>query len=143
MHHTQGCYNYSGWKAGTPGPVLPANQPKVGAKMTLETCAAACYARSSAAAELAGVSGGDECFCGTSADLSSAAAKALSRPKTECATSACAGDPHEKECGGAGRLLVYAYSCDRAQDPEEAEPLAESRAQHNPSVSFGMRIDVV
>ena len=48
-----------------------------------------------------------------SSDMTSAAARARNRPKSECMVSACDGaDPHaEKECGGPGRLLAYQFSC--------------------------------
>jgi hypothetical protein len=57
---------------------------------------------------------GAHCFCGASADHSSAAAEALARPKAECIvpTTPCDGDKSEKECGGPGRMLAYAFTCD-------------------------------
>ena len=77
IHHTQGCFNYSDWKPGAPGPVLPVYKAAVGAKLTLESCGAACY-KSDPTSVLAGVEGGNRCFCGKTADLATAAAKARS-----------------------------------------------------------------
>jgi hypothetical protein len=111
IHHTEGCFNYSSWKQGSVGPVLPNYQPSVdNAKLTLESCGAACYKTNPSS--LAGVVGGDRCFCGTAADLATAAAKALAAPKDTCETMACKGNANERVCGGSGMLLVYAYSCD-------------------------------
>lgn len=116
IHHTLGCYNYSDWKQGASGPVFPSYMPSVADKLTLETCAAACFAADPTG--LAGVVGGDRCFCGTEANLSSAAAQARSEPKATCETVACRGNPGERGCGGVGTMLAYAYSCDT--DPSAA-----------------------
>ena len=115
IHHSQGCYNYSDWKIGTPGPVLPLYEAAVGAKLTLEACGAACY-KSDPNNAIGGVVGGDQCFCGTYADLSTAAAKARSiASRAQCETKPCVGDPTgEKGCGGVGTMLAYAFSCDKA-----------------------------
>ena len=51
----------------------------------------------------------------------------------------CQGDAHEKECGGVGRMLAYAFTCDAAQ----AEVVAQQEEFHNPSTSYSMRIDLV
>jgi hypothetical protein len=116
IHHTEGCFNYSSWKQGSVGPVLPNYQPSVDdAKLTLESCGAACYETNPTS--LAGVVGGDRCFCGTAADLATATAKALSAPKGTCETMACKGNVDEQVCGGAGMLLVYAYSCEVGRIP--------------------------
>jgi hypothetical protein len=64
IHHTQGCYNVSDWKPGIPGPVLPLYEAAAGAKLTLEACGGACH-HSGPQNVLAGVEGGDRCFCGT------------------------------------------------------------------------------
>ena len=55
---------------------------------------------------------GAHCFCGQTADVQSANAKARSVDKAQCVASACRGDPSEPECGAPGRLLAFAYSCD-------------------------------
>ena len=56
---------------------------------------------------------GKYCFCGTAAELGTPAAKALDRPKPECEAVPCAGNPAtEKECGGIGRMLAFAFSCE-------------------------------
>ena len=90
IHHTQGCYNYSDWHSGTPGPVLPLYDATVSTKLTLEACAAACYKNDPTS--LAGVMGGDHCFCGKSADLASPAAKARSiAARAQCETVPCKG----------------------------------------------------
>eukprot|EP01050_Picozoa_sp_SAG11_P005480 SAG11_NODE_387_length_9883_cov_9.365699_15_plen_722_part_00 len=118
IHHTQGCFNYSDWKQGAFGSVFPTHASAVdGVKLTLESCAAACYQinHSTASSHLAGVMDGSHCFCGTAADLTSAVAKARALPKGTCETQACQGNPaRERSCGGVGSMLVYAYSCDGA-----------------------------
>ena len=109
IHHTLGCYNHTGWAAGKPGPVLPNYEAAVEApELTLETCATAC---GDAALGVAGVDDGARCFCGSLADVSKPAATALLRPKPECIGTPCGGAPSERECGGAGRLLAYSFSC--------------------------------
>ena len=143
------CYDYSKWKSGAAGPVLKTFEPAVEEKISLEDCAQACQGDKKAKpGSVAGVLAGAHCFCGASSDLSSVAAKALSRPKSECivSTTPCDGDKGEKECGGPGRMLAYAYTCDGAEDENEhelrtAEMKPEGAAFHNPSYSFGMRID--
>ena len=113
IHHTEGCYNYSGWKIGTPGPVLPLYEAAVGAKLTMEACGAACHTTDPTS--LAGVMGGDRCFCGKPADLATAAAKARSiASRAQCETVPCKGDPtRERGCGGVSTMLVYAFTCDK------------------------------
>lgn len=145
IHHTLGCFDVSSSHAGV-GPVLPAYQPTVEGKADLQTCAAACY---SARLPTAGIVDGKHCFCGNQAELGSAKSKALARPKSECSGVPCQADAHETECGGAGRLLAYAFTCDR----EEAQTMAAQTAVaqekggqqlfHNPSTSYSMRIDIV
>ena len=58
--------------------------------------------------------GGNQCFCGNTADLYTAAAKARSlASRAQCETKACVGDPtREPGCGGVGTMLAYAFSCD-------------------------------
>eukprot|EP01052_Picozoa_sp_SAG31_P061825 SAG31_NODE_20876_length_563_cov_1.321121_1_plen_116_part_01 len=93
IHHTLGCFNIS----GTVRPVLPHSTPVTpGTLLSLEACAGACYG---AKLTIGGVVDGATCFCGSSSDLSSAAAAARSRPKAECMGTPCAGQPSEKECG--------------------------------------------
>ena len=117
MHHTLGCFDYSKWKTGTDGPVLPRFEAAVAqGKLSLQACALACHgARNSVpGSPVAGVLDGAHCFCGASSDLTSATSKALTRPKSECVvpTTPCDGDKREKECGGPGRMLAYAFTCD-------------------------------
>eukprot|EP01047_Picozoa_sp_COSAG01_P057284 COSAG01_NODE_6603_length_3585_cov_3.013483_2_plen_823_part_00 len=127
IHHTQGCYNYSDWKPGTAGPVLPLYEAAVGAKLTLEACAAACY-KSSPTSGLGGVMDGNRCFCGKLADLATAAAKARSIPKAQCETTPCVGNPaRERGCGGAETMLVYAFTCDKAAAAAAAEGLDDPK----------------
>ena len=97
------------------GPVLPLYEAAVGAKLTLEACGAACY-KSNPSNGIGGVLGGNQCFCGNDADLSSAAAKARSlASRALCETKPCVGDPaREPGCGGANTMLAYAYTCDGA-----------------------------
>ena len=116
VHHTLGCFDYSKWKTGSAGPVLPTFEAAVEGKLSLQACALACHGAQSTAGsdKVAGVLSGTHCFCGADSDLSSPAAKALARPKAECTVSAtpCDGDKSEKECGGPGRMLAYAFTCD-------------------------------
>ena len=143
--HTLGCFDYSSSPPGV-GPVLPAYQPSVEGKADLETCAAACYA---AKLTTAGIDDGKQCFCGTAAELETPKAKALAVNKSECIGVPCQGNAHETECGGAGRMLAYAFTCDRvaeetgllAQQQQEKEVAPEE--SHNPSTSYSMRIDLV
>ena len=113
LHHTEGCFNYSDWKQGTAGPVFPLYEPSVDdGKLTLEACGLACF--KSGLPSFAGVVGGDRCFCGTAADLTSAAAQARTLPKATCETVPCKGNPgQERGCGGVGRMLAFAYTCDK------------------------------
>merc|ERR1712110_737704 len=96
---------------GQPGLLLPAFQPSVHGKVSLESCASACHAANLA---VAGVNYGSDCFCGKAADLDTPQAQARIRSKAECMTTACDAEPGEKECGGPGRLLAYRYTCDPA-----------------------------
>jgi hypothetical protein len=110
VHHTVGCFNISDWKPASPPPVLPSYQPSVHGKLTLESCASACY---KAKLTLAGVEGGSDCFCGAASDLSTPAAKARSLPdKAVCEAIPCDGDGAEKGCGGKGAMLAYQFTCD-------------------------------
>ena len=113
-----GCFNDTDCPSCSAGPVLPVHQPQLHDKVTLPACASACHALSYA---VAGVDGGNHCFCGNASDLSSAGAKARARPAGECQTSACHADPSEK-CGGAGRLLAYSFVCDGPAPAPPAPP---------------------
>ena len=65
--------------------------------------------------------GGNQCFCGDGADLSTAAAKARSlASKAQCETKPCVGNPREAGCGGVGTMLAYTYTCEGVQDPADA-----------------------
>ena len=123
VHHTLGCYDYSAWKSGT-GPVLPTFEAAVEGKVSLQACALACHGSWSVPGAVAGVLGGAHCFCGAESDLGSTAAKALTRPKSECSvrSTPCDGDKDEKECGGPGRMLAYAFTCDGGTSPAPPVP---------------------
>ena len=113
IHHSRGCYNYTGWMPSERGPALPTYIPSLPiAQLSLESCAEAC-GNLPTPLPVAGVEDGTRCFCGTAANLGTKTASALIRPKGECAATACSGDPAEKECGGVGRLLAYDYTCTR------------------------------
>ena len=106
------CYNLSLWNSSAPtGPVLPSYQPNLEAdkRVDLGSCAAACHL---AELTVAGVDDGKHCFCGTGANLGTLAAKALVIPKAECSGVPCQGRVGEKNCGGAGAMLAYQFSCD-------------------------------
>jgi hypothetical protein len=142
IHHTLGCFNYSGWQSPGVGPVLPIYQAKVEGHTDLESCAAACYL---ARLTTAGIQDGKHCFCGTAAELAGAAAKALSVPKSACMGVPCEGSVGQKECGGVETMLAYAFTCDKLpQEQLAAEHAAAEAADfHNPATSFSMRIDLV
>ena len=159
-------YDISDWKAGAAGPVLPSYQPSVHGKLTVEGCAAACYA---AKKTVAGVEGGSDCFCGSASDMGTPSAQARSLPdKAVCEAVPCDGNPKEKACGGKGTMACQ-FSCDRGGGAAEAAEAAEAAAAgeeeaaaqrwaaggdmmleddghleagHNPSTSYSMRIDV-
>jgi len=132
IHHTLGCFDDAD---GTL--ILPHYSPTpAGPALSLESCGAACYAlQPHANFTIAGVDDGKSCFCGMPADIATAAAKARSVVKADCAGTPCAGDPREVECGGPGRLLAYQYTCDGT----DAEHVGSG---HNPALSYSMRIDV-
>eukprot|EP01047_Picozoa_sp_COSAG01_P039571 COSAG01_NODE_3278_length_6314_cov_2.240386_1_plen_851_part_00 len=118
IHHTQGCFNYSDWSRGAPGSVFAEYESAVDdAKLTLESCGAACYKTDPRS--LAGVMDGNRCFCGTAHDLTSVGAKARALPKGLCETIACKGNPSERACGGAKTMLAYAFSCDKVAVVEQ------------------------
>ena len=94
-----GCFDDT--KAGS---VLPTPQPRLHDIVTLENCASACFGAKLA---IAGIDGGNHCWCGSSLT----GATAQKRPDAECAKSACHGNRSETGCGAAGRLMAYAFSC--------------------------------
>ena len=94
-----GCYNDSGTV------VLPVYQPQLHDKVTFQACASACYGIQNT---LAGIDGGNHCFCGNS--LAPGAA-GRSRPMSECAENACHANSAEKDCGGHDRMVVFDFDC--------------------------------
>ena len=108
--------------------MLPTFEAAVEGKVSLQACALACHGPRSVPGAVAGVLDGAHCFCGAEADLGSAVAKALTRPKSECSvrSTPCDGDKDEKECGGPGRMLAYAFTCDDGNDPAPPPPLPPS-----------------
>ena len=125
IHHTLDCYNDSDWLAGDAGPVLPTFVPSVvGGKLTLVACATACRRAqpTAGAAGVFGVEGGTRCFCGNATDLSSPAVMARLTPKAQCAGTPCGGEKSIAECGGIGRLLAVAYTCDAPPAPRPPPP---------------------
>ena len=103
----QRCYNDT-----ARGSILPVPEPATHDKVTLEVCAAACYAdrRQGVFNTLAGIDAGNHCWCGTAADVATAAAQASVRPLAECQVSPCHADKGQR-CGGVDRLLVYSFTC--------------------------------
>ena len=99
-----GCYNDSAWST-VPYRILPLHQAQLHDKVTYESCASACAALN--ASYLAGIDGGNHCFCGALI----AGAEALARPMVECEATACHANPKQKDCGGKNRMLVYNFSC--------------------------------
>ena len=104
IHHTIGCYN-------TTIRVLPIEMKTIAsADLSLETCAAACAAAGFA---IAGVEDGNQCFCGTAANIAAGSARAVD--KEECSGIPCSGSRAEDECGGKERLLAYVNTSLRIQ----------------------------
>jgi hypothetical protein len=75
-----------------------------GGGSTQENCASACF---DAKRTVAGIDGGNHCWCGGPL---AAGAGALKRPASECEVSACHGN-HAEKCGGTNRLKVYSFHC--------------------------------
>ena len=95
---TLGCYNDAGAQ------LLPKLQPQLHDHVTIENCASACFG---AGSKVAGIDGGNHCSCGDA--VADAAARA--RPAAECA-GPCHGNPDEKRCGAADRMVAYTFQCD-------------------------------
>ena len=57
---------------------------------------------------VAGIDGGNHCFCGSVVNLEAAARS--TRPIAECQTSNCSGDRTER-CGASGRLFAFNFTC--------------------------------
>ena len=89
------------------GSLLPVPEPSTHDKVTLQVCASACFDGKHG---LAGIDGGNHCWCGSESDLRSAAARAKNKPLAECEVTPCHADKDQK-CGGTDRLLVYAFTC--------------------------------
>jgi hypothetical protein len=98
----QRCYNDT-----ARGSLLPVAQPSTHDKTTLQICASACFDGKHG---LAGIDGGNHCYCGAESDLTTAAARAKDRPLVECEVTPCHADKSQK-CGGVDRLLVYNFNC--------------------------------
>lgn len=106
-----GCFDNSKGAA-----VLTLEEEQYHDDVTLENCAGLCAA---AQMLVAGVDGGNHCWCGPAGAEHSASAAAHARPMSECIVESCpgkygdhcscTGNPKER-CGAAGRLLVYNYS---------------------------------
>ena len=66
-----------------------------------------------ASKHVAGIDGGNHCYCGAPADLTKAKAKA--KPLAECQTMSCRGDRREKKtnCGGEDRMIAYTFACEK------------------------------
>ena len=112
-----GCYDVANCPTGgCADPLLPRYQPQLHDKVTLGNCAEACWGLRLA---VAGIGGGNHCFCGSAGDL--AAARSHTRPAAECQATPCHAAPAEK-CGGAGRLLAYNFSCSGPPPPLPPPP---------------------
>lgn len=84
--------------------------------VTLENCAGLCAASSM---PLAGIDGGNHCWCGPDGAASTAAAAAHAAPMGQCIVASCPGKYGDhcsctgntsERCGAVGRLLVYNYT---------------------------------
>jgi hypothetical protein len=141
VHHTMGCYNDSDWQAGAAGPVLPRFVPGVaGSKLTLVACASACgKALPAGGTGVFGVEDGTRCFCGNTTDLATPSTTARAAPKAQCLGTPCGGAKADTECGGVGRLLTVAYSCDAAPPPPGPHPPPKPpyvpQMRHLPSIN--------
>ena len=114
-----GCFDDTGCgHGGCANTLLPQYMPEMHDHVTLEACASACKSSNLA---VAGIDNGNHCFCGSTADLATSAARNQSRPTAECQTSPCHSAPAEK-CGGTGRLLAYNFSCSPVPPPPPPPP---------------------
>ena len=113
-----GCFDDTACPTGCAHPLLPRYQVQLHDKVTLGACASACAGLRLA---VAGIDGGNHCFCGSAADLAAAAAGSHSRPQAECQSAPCHAAPAEK-CGGTGRLLAYNFSCSPGPRPPTPTP---------------------
>jgi len=97
-----GCYDDT-----ARGSILPDFQPQTHDRRPIAVCAEACAKVSK---HVAGIDGGNHCYCGAASDLTNATSKA--KPLAECQTMACRGDPRIKaDCGGENRLIAYTFVC--------------------------------
>jgi hypothetical protein len=95
------------------GSILPDFQPQTHDRTTVKVCAAACAGTKAKRDAVAGIDGGNHCYCGAAGDLAKAAAKAKARPAAECQAMACRGDARiTRDCGGQNRLIAYAFACE-------------------------------
>jgi hypothetical protein len=100
------------------GSLLPDFQPQTHGRTTVAVCAEACAEaaarrhKGGAKDVVAGIDGGNHCYCGAPGNLTTAAAAAKRRPLAECQTMACRGDERiKKNCGGENRLIAYSDAC--------------------------------
>ena len=96
-----GCFNISG------DPLLPTPEGEFHDRLSLENCASQCFYFKH---PVAGVEGGNHCWCGNATNLASPAAKSRVRPAAECAATNCTGAKSER-CGGSMRMFAYTFNC--------------------------------
>jgi hypothetical protein len=115
---TLGCFNDD--PTGGGAAVLPTSRPENHDRLTLENCAGLCAGSN---LPVAGIDGGNHCFCGTAVDATTPAALAAVRPMSECLVKDCPMQPRDgcscsgasstEKCGALHRLLVYNFtSCE-------------------------------
>ena len=75
---------------------------------------------------------GNHCWCGTAADVSSAAVRAAVRPLAECEVSPCHANK-DQMCGGVDRLLVYSFVC----KPGDNATAVAQQVGRPPPTSYG------
>ena len=101
-----GCYDDTARSS-----ILPDFQPQTHDLTTIAVCAEAC-AKTAKHDAVAGIDGGNHCYCGALVDTKTATAKAKVKPLAECQTMACRGDTRIKNnCGGDNRLVAYTFAC--------------------------------
>ena len=93
--------------------------PEIRPKRCSQVCAEACFVFHKSAGyataqtdTVAGIDGGNHCYCGAPADLHTASVQAKSVPLAECQTTPCRGPGGSRtNCGGQDRLIAYSFEC--------------------------------
>ena len=126
-------------------PLLPTTHDELHDHVTLEGCAAKCFADN---LTVAGILAANHCSCGSPAALATSAARGQKRPMAECLPSncsmqygdgcACTGNPMER-CGAASRMLAYEVECTVAPGLKTTDELCPVFEQSNNIVGMVTR----